>query len=127
MHSTLNNKSLFLKNEEYKASAFCYDNKEIKLIFVSCTPEINSGSQQNSVGKKTDERKWKGPGELFRTLGRGDRRDDLNGTEQMETTAHEWKESEISFHAGVRGSSKDWWGSIILAVSSANRYFGKVR
>lgn len=44
------------------------------------------------------------PSEL--TAGREKR--DLNTTEQMETSAHDWKESKISFHAGVRGGNKDW-------------------
>lgn len=53
--------------------------------------------------------------------------ENLNTTEQMETTAHDWKEPKISFHAGVRGGNKDGWCLIILAVSSANRHVSKTR
>lgn len=83
------------------------------------------GSQQNSTGERLmrgNEGTEEKPLELL--AGR-EGETIFNSTEQMETSAHEWKDSKISFHAIVGGGNKDWCCLIILAVSSANDTLAK--
>lgn len=77
-----------------------------KFVFVSETPDLTHRFSTELCKKETDGKKRTYPEEPVRTLSRERRRDNLNTTEQMETTARDWKESKISLHAGVRGGNK---------------------
>lgn len=58
-----------------------------KFVFVSETPDLTHRFSTELCKKETDGKKRTYPEEPVRTLSRERRRDNLNTTEQMETTA----------------------------------------
>lgn len=122
MHSTLNSKSVFLKNGKIKKMfASCGDNQQNSYLY-HALQKLTHRFSTKLYKKEMDNRKWKNQ-EQPSELSAGRVGEETISTPWTDGNYHTWKASKLCFHAGVRGGNKVWWCLVILAVSSANRHF----